>query len=352
MRPLLKLLRAALSAQRPGRLGAPMKVTASVTERCNSRCRTCRIWERRPDAELTAEEWDRVFHGIEEVSWLDLTGGEPFLRPDFGAIVESALARCRNLHLLHLVTNGLVPTAAATVERALATRRPPLTLMTVSLDGPPGLNDRLRGVDGGWRRAVETFAALRERRSRSFRVFLGMTLSAENVGAFAETLAAVRRAIPDLRADEFHLNLAHTAAYYGNEGREAIVADPAAVSRAIDEYRRLIGPRRLSPVALLEAAYQRLGRRFARTGRRPLACRSLDVSCRIDPQGRVHPCLMWDRPVGTLRESGFDFSGVWRGEEAEAARAAIRSGACPHCWTPCEAYQTIVANLTRPWSLV
>jgi len=352
MRKLVKLMRAALAAQRSGRLAAPMKVTACVTARCNSRCRTCRIWEKRPADEMTTGEWDRVFRGLRGTSWLDLTGGEPFLRPDLAEIIASSLEHCRDLYLLHLVTNGLVPTAPAVVESALAKRPPPLTLVSVSLDGPPELNDRLRGVAGGWARAVETFAALRERRSTRFRVFLGMTLSAENVGAFSEALASVRRVIPDVRAEEFHLNIAQAAAYYGNEGGEGITADPGAIARALDEYHGLLGARLLSPVSLLEASYQRLGRRYARSGRCPLACRSLDVSCRIDAQGRVHPCLMWDRPAGDLRDAGMDCAGIWQGRKAEETRAAIRAGSCPHCWTPCEAYQTIVANLTRPWRLV
>ena len=57
------------------RLPEPYKLTFSVTYRCNSRCKTCRIWERGAEDELTCEEIDRIFRNL-NTEWVNLTDSE------------------------------------------------------------------------------------------------------------------------------------------------------------------------------------------------------------------------------------------------------------------------------------
>ena len=96
--------------------GALYKVNFAVTGFCNSKCLTCDIWKTYPFAgdrdakELTLEEIERFFAKLpDSVSWLSLTGGEPFSRKDFTQIVEAAIARIPDLHLIGIPNNGLLP---------------------------------------------------------------------------------------------------------------------------------------------------------------------------------------------------------------------------------------------------
>ena len=345
---LLHLARRSIEANIRDHLSYPMKVTLNITDKCNSRCLTCNIWQLKAKDELTSEEWRAFFRKSNRISWLDMIGGEIFLRKDFFEIADAALTSCRNLFLFHFVTNALCSNTVEVAERIFSKHAPPLTLITVSLDGPPELNDRIRGVPGNFDKSVNVFQAFRRRNSGRFRVFLGMTLSGHNVRAFPETLEAVRDRIPDIRPDEFHLNIAQLASYYVNDNDPAMkLAEAAEIEAAFQDYRARVGRSGLSPISHLESEYQRLGREFARTRRCPSPCRSMDVSCFIQPRGIVHPCLMWDRPVGGLREHDYDLKSVWTSAEARAVRAQIASENCPHCWTPCEAYQTIIANTLR-----
>jgi hypothetical protein len=68
-------------------------------------------------------------------------------------------------------------------------------------------------------------------------------------------------------------------------------------------------------------------------------------SCFIDPYWRLFPCSIWDQPIGSLREGNFDLRTLWEGEFARRTRASVVDERCPHCWTPCEAYPTILGNL-------
>ena len=61
----------------------------SISYRCNSKCRTCDVW-RKPNDDLTLEEWDKVFQKLgRSPVYMTFTGGEPFLRDDLDQMVIS-----------------------------------------------------------------------------------------------------------------------------------------------------------------------------------------------------------------------------------------------------------------------
>jgi MoaA/NifB/PqqE/SkfB family radical SAM enzyme len=67
----------------------PMNLTFSITNRCNSRCKTCNIYQKKSE-ELGLDEWKQVFQSLGKAPfWTTFSGGEPFLRPDFFELVRS-----------------------------------------------------------------------------------------------------------------------------------------------------------------------------------------------------------------------------------------------------------------------
>ena len=89
-----------------------MNLTFSVTNVCQSRCKTCNIWElyhRSPEkrnGELTFEEIEKVFQSLGHVYVFNVSGGEPFLRPDIVEIIDSACSYLRP-GIIHIPTNAL-----------------------------------------------------------------------------------------------------------------------------------------------------------------------------------------------------------------------------------------------------
>lgn len=325
-----------------GRNSLPFKLTLIVTFSCDTRCRMCNIWKRPKKGTMTLEEVDAFFRRNPHFSWVNLSGGEIWTRPDASDLIQIVLDRSPDLYLLDFPTTGQQTDAiVAGVERILASRLPKL-LVTVSLDGSREVHEDVRRTVGAYDKALATFGALRKLRSRRFDVFLGMTLSNFNRGELFQTIDAVRADLPDVELSEFHVNLAQESShYYQNEGmgrteREAV--------NELDEFLRRKG-HSFHPVAWLERTYQRLTPRFLETGETPLPCKALASSVFIDPRWNVYPCSMYDLPLGNLRESEFDLRGLWEAERTREVQREIAAGKCPNCWTPCEAYQTILGRV-------
>jgi MoaA/NifB/PqqE/SkfB family radical SAM enzyme len=72
-----------------GGLKHPYKLTFAITNKCNLKCKTCNIWQRKPENELTFAEIDKFFAANNYFNWIDLTGGEIFLRKDLPDISRS-----------------------------------------------------------------------------------------------------------------------------------------------------------------------------------------------------------------------------------------------------------------------
>ena len=345
LRPYVALARRAAGANL-GRLDFPFKLTFCITFWCNYRCETCNIWKMKPRDELRLDEIQRFFRQAPDLLWVDLTGGEVTLRKDFPAVCEAVLDGCPDLLLLHFPTNGyLTDKVVAACEAVLSHRRPPEKfIVTVSLDGDEETNDRIRGIAGGWRRQLDTFRALRA--MSGVDVVLGMTLSASNVDHFPTAYAAVQREVPDLTPDEFHVNVVHESPHYlGNTdlGLRRRV-DRGRLADAIEHYARFRGIPR-GPVGYLERAYLSRVRQYLETGRTPMRCHALSASCFIDSWGNVFPCTIYDRKLGSLRDVDYDLARLWRTGDADQLQQEIWDYKCPQCWTPCEAYQSIMGNL-------
>lgn len=318
----------------------PYKLTFSVTDKCNSRCSGCGIWKKTPKDELTLDEITGFFKSNRFFNWIDVTGGEIFLRDDVEEILESSLAHSKKPYTLHYPTNGLLTERVIEVSRKIQEIAGCKLIVSVSLDGPPELHDRLRGVKGGFERAVSTFRGLREIGVESY---MGFTLSGENQGMLQETIREASNRVAGVGPGDFHVNLAHQSShYYGNEQPEfdAKKADDTisrfAVSRGIP----------LSPVLWLEKKFLGGLAEYAKTGRSPLPCTAASSSIFINPVGDIYPCSIWGMKIGSIRQE-MNLTKILSSPKAKKLREKARCLDCPNCFTACDAYPTILGNLAR-----
>lgn len=345
----LRYGRAALRAGRAnaGRLPAPLKLTLAVTYWCQYRCATCNIWQRKPQDELTTDEILTFVAKNRDFSWVDVTGGEIFLRPDIAEVLEAMAASWRRLAVLHFPTNGFLTDRIVAATRTIARRRRgPAIIVTVSVDGDEALNDEIRGIRGGFKQQMATVRGLQA--IPGVRVAIGMTLSARNAGAVERTFDACAAACPGLSRRDLHVNAMQLSDhFYGNLDAAALRPRQDDVLAAVREARRVRGLP-ISPSAWLETRYLKHLERFLGTGRTPMRCHALRSSAFVDPWGVVFPCLTYSRPLGSLRDTGMALVPIWESAGVRRVQQEIWDGRCPQCWTACDAYPSILGNALRP----
>lgn len=330
------------------------KVNFTVTGYCNSKCVTCDIWREYPFSkdpdprELSLEEIDRFFGRLPpSISWLSLTGGEPHARKDFAEIVHAAIRRLPGLHLIGIPSNGLLPDRVMRLVESLAGRPHPLMFLSFSVDGPSEVHDRVRGVPGGFRKTWATYEAVRKavRDDPDFVVSIETTVSGENVGEVSPFLAET--------LDAGHIltvTVGHNAYLYTNEGKAAV--SPLARRGELAEVLRTLKSRNQwwRPKSQVDRRYLNGVLRIAEEPKRQVApCAALRASASVDAVGNVLPCLMWGKPLGNLRDFDYDLPKILAREETKQTRAEIVAEKCPNCWTPCEAYQSILGSVLKPF---
>ncbi|MEO5345874.1 MAG: radical SAM protein [Magnetococcus sp. YQC-9] len=345
----LHLARALLASNLLRTHPKPYKLTFAITNRCNAQCRHCDIWQKvEPATPLRLDEIERFFSRYPHWAWIDLTGGEPFLRPDLLLLVEAILKRVKRLYHLHLPTNAVSPTLTIQRIEAILALNPPRLTISLSLDGPPDQHDLLRGVSGNWHGVMEVWEHFRRHPDPRLQLFFGFTLSDHTLGTLPITMQSVKERFPEIDARAWHLNIAHHSDhYYGNpktrlRSLESTAAFEAEISRL---HAQKIIRRWIDPVAFLECLYLSYARAFVRGVTHPMPCRAVDASLFLASDGTLYPCSIWNRPLGNLRDHDFDLMQLLVSPLVQSIRAEIQANHCPGCWTPCDAYPTILGNL-------
>jgi len=310
----------------------PWKATFCLTYRCNLRCGFCRIWEKDSSDELSFDEWIQVFKKSPQFLWIDFTGGEILTRPDWLDIISAAYNILKPF-AIHLPTNGWLGDKLSLLAETKFKNK--LTI-TVSIDGPTELHDKMRGRAGSWSRAAETLKMLRRLGIKSV---AGMTLTKENEDFILETVSEIKRCVLDFKESELHINLAQISEhYYGNSRRDFEQAEK------IPSCKVRFWPPKEFVRSILERRYLALLPEFLKTRRCPMPCKALTSSLFVSPQGKVYPCITDSRTIGNLRENGFNLIEILSSLQKEKLRQSIIDGDCPHCWTPCEAYPTVIES--------
>ena len=128
-----------------------------TTFRCNAQCNMCNIWkfQTHPSEEIDASYYEKLPAGLR----INITGGEPTLRPDIDKIFEILYPKSR---LLELSTNGY--NTQKIVELA---NKYPNILIRVSVEGLPKINDAKRGLKDGFDHALRTMLELKKTKCKN-----------------------------------------------------------------------------------------------------------------------------------------------------------------------------------------
>ncbi len=332
----------------------PYKLTFAITYRCNYRCKHCSIWKKNPKNELSLEEIKLFIKKFPYFKWINLTGGEPFLRQDIVKIVETFFKHSYSAYVFNTTTNGFSPSLITKKVLEILSLDIPKLIVVVSLDGYKELHEEIRGIPNSYRNALETFKSLKSlsKSYKNLETYFGYTISPFNVGKFKKTFMEVKKEIKDLKPKDFHFNIYHSSAhYYANFGLisgEEIINYVKKLKEELNFVLKLKNALNfLVPSRFLDSLYIKLTKKYIEKNKTPLPCKSLQSSVFIDSLGNVFPCTIFSVNLGNLREFDYDLKKILEQDKVRKMKIMVRSLKCPNCWTPCEAYQTILGNIGK-----
>src|SRR5581483_4281572 len=328
-------------------LALPLNLTISVSYRCNSRCKTCNIWQR-PNDDFTLEEYEKTFASLGRAPyWFTFSGGEPTLRKDLPEIVESAYRNCRP-GIINIPTNGIQDTIIpARIERVLQAAPGSEVIVNLSLDGVGEKHDAVRGVRSNFARAMRTYAGLKALKDRYKNFTLGVhtVISNFNVDEFDTIYAFVR---DNLKPDSFISEIAEERVELDTVGMgitPSVESYQPVIERLQAGMRERPGFRGVSRVTqAFRDRYYDLVKRTLVERRQVIPCMAGVASAQIAPNGDVWTCCIRAESVGNLREHNYDFGETWRTVKADELRRSIKAGEC-YCPLANAAYTNMLCHL-------
>lgn len=294
-------------------MNKPKKLHGSIilTYRCNAKCNMCNAWNH---PSIQHEEIDLdVIQKLPSMYFVNITGGEPFIRKDLQEIVSALNKKSKRIVIS---TNGYYS------ERILdLCNRFPGVGIRISIEGLAKANDQIRGIPDGFDRAMRTLLMLREMGLQD--IGFGMTVQDSN----AKDLVYLYYIAKSL-GYEFATATLHNSQYFHKldnkiEHKEEVVA----------EFKKLI-KLLLKSTKMKDwfRAYFNYGViNYIKGKRRLLPCDMGLDGFFIDPYGYVLPCNGMDTiyPMGNLKKDSWDQ--IWNSKNASDAREKVR-GCEKNCW--------------------
>jgi radical SAM protein with 4Fe4S-binding SPASM domain len=271
----------------------PISGSIALTARCNLTCVHCyaRTWRAQiPAGELQTARWQAILDQVVQAGCLQLliTGGEPLLRRDFGAVFSHAV---RSGLLVTVFSNGtLVTDETADLFAELPPRSVEITLYGASR----GTYERITGQGLAFDHSLRGIERLLERRVR---VSLKTVVLSANVHEIERM-----RQIAEGYGVRFRLDAALAPRLDGDREPLAYRVSPrtaVALELADPEHRRT-----------LKEYWERA--RGAELGEGLYACGAGLTGFHIGARGDLVPCVMCSEPAFSLTRDG-DFAAGWRG---------------------------------------
>lgn len=289
----------------------PKEGLIAITYKCNAKCHMCNTWQfpTKNNEEVQPEDLEKLPGGFK---FVNITGGEPFLRKDIRDILDVMLPKTDRLIIS---TNGYFTDQ---IVETLS-HYPEKVGVRVSLEGLPATNDALRGIENGFDHGLRTL--LRLRRIGIEDIGFGCTVSDKNAKDMVELYE-----LAEAMGLEFATAAMHNNYYFHKFDNEFDNTD-----MIIDQFQevaeRLLKTNRVK--SWFRAWFNYGLANFVAGNDRLLPCEVGSDLFFMDPFGEVRPCNGMEATMGNIKT--MDFDTIWNSQEAADIRKKV-SCCKARCW--------------------
>lgn len=282
-----------------------------------------------------------------------LSGGEPSLREELVDIIDLF---CRNngVTSLQFPTNGLLTDRLETIVDRLFELHPKMTLhINLALDGYGETHDKLRGVPGNFKKALESLRALSPRRAKypGLRIFVNSVICKENYQQLVDLGNFIR--------DHFDVDNHYFQIIRGNAMDLNLLEVPleslkALYRQASQLHLHYSSKSRLKPKRLPQSIfnmfylgaflfiYETQFNNADHNERWKMPCLAGTTSAVLDHNGNLRICELRE-PIGNLRDYDCDFNQLWESKVRQEEVTQMQKDHCD-CTHVCFIYNSLKSS--------
>lgn len=304
-------------------LPSPPFLILFINSICNQKCEHCFYWRNlnRKD-DLSKDELFALSRSLGRIENLNLSGGEPFLRPEFGEICRQFIQH-NGVKQIYVPTNGyFTDKTVKQIAETLLEKDLDLFVAEISLDGLGEFHDKFRGSPRAFEKAMQTYDALAEMQLKDPRLRIHSISTATDVN-----MDEIRRLTTYLFERCPKMDHHNLAMIRGDRKNPSLHGPSLTEYQKLYEYvRRLWSSREEGRYgSVVEPMLQWAKTKTAEAQAQVVPCRAGVLSAVVYSNGDVSMCET-HAPLGNLREKSF--GEIWSSPEADALRQSIKQKDC------------------------
>jgi MoaA/NifB/PqqE/SkfB family radical SAM enzyme len=319
-----------------GEVPDPTFLVLFINSICNMKCEHCFYWtslNKRDD--LSKEELFALSNSLGQIENLNLSGGEPFLRPEFAEVCRQFI-RHNGVKQIYVPSNGyFTERTVKQLNETLQEESLQLFVVELSLDGMPEFHDKFRVARHAFEKAMETYDALVKIQERDPRLRIHCISTATDVNM--DEIRRLTTYLYDRCPQMDHHNL---AIIRGDRKNPSLKGPVLQQYEDLYAYiRRLWAPREQGRYgSIVEPLLQWTKVQTIQRERQIAPCQAGRLSAVVYANGDVSLCEI-HKPIGNLRQKSFPE--IWNSPEAHALRRSIAAREC-YCTTEVFMWPSIV----------
>lgn len=325
-------------------LKKPIYLIFFVTSKCNSKCKHCFFSNElnNPVPDLSLTEINNFSKQLGKLVWLDLSGGEPFLRKDLFEIYRIFIKN-NKVESFSIPTNGILTDKIyEDVKKMLEFGGVKNLNLTLSLEGPEKIHNEIRGVKC-YKNVLETYKKLASLKAGhpALSIMVSTTITNKNYNYLGQLHNGVKEKMPlvdfhnieIMRGNPLDKNfsaptieqLKKIKPLVFNIWRSYNYYKSKAQARIADNTKRLLFDSYLG---------------ILKTKKQPWPCLAGKVHCVLDYKGDISVCELL-KPIGNIREKSF--REIWNSQKAANVRKYIKNNGCS-CTHSCFQITNLIFN--------
>ena len=306
------------------------------TSRCNLSCSHCFYHDslNKRFNELSLAEIDSFTKTMDPLLNLVLTGGEPYLKHDIAQIVRIFYENTK-VPILTIPSNGWYLEKMNRQIRNMMNWCPELILnQLISIDGLQEDHDKIRGINGSFKKALNSVESIRGLQKEFGRINIGIvtTFTSENQNKMKDIVKGIYELT---KPDNIAINLVR------GDPKEKVninlnmklYQEAVAYRNSLFYLKKMSGHKKFKGNKLATAARVLLNDmvyKIYETNKYQSPCYSANLSGVMYPEGQVYPCEILDKShlIGNIRDFNLDFRKLWLSQKAKEEVNFIRKTKC------------------------